>query len=122
MESRDAAVLLRLDPLTAGQQILIRMGLSFISPDQACSNAITEIPTFDFPLVSTSSVSQFNSLLNRLRVDTTSIPDDTLILFYSSVLLPLPPSTGANLVIPHVIVTAELHGRESIMEIGGTDL
>ena len=88
MNSRDAAVLLRLHPLAAGDHILVRMGMSFISPDQACSNAAEEIPTFDFEGVSDSSVSQFESLLNRIRVDTTNVSEDTLILFYSSVLSP----------------------------------
>ena len=85
MASRDAAVLLRFNPLAEGEHILVRIGMSFISADQACSNAAEEIPTFDFNAVSKSSVSQFESLLNRIRVDTTDIPEDTLSLFYSSV-------------------------------------
>jgi len=85
MASRDAAVMIRLNPLAAGEHILVRIGMSFISPNQACSNAAEEIPTFDFDAVSRSSVSQFESLLNRLRVDTTDVPEDILKLFYSSV-------------------------------------
>ena len=89
MASRDAAVMIRLNPLAAREHILVRMGMSFISPDQACSNAAEEIPTFDFDAVARSSVSQFESLLNRIRVDSTGVPEDTLTLFYSSVPIPI---------------------------------
>jgi putative alpha-1,2-mannosidase len=78
--------MLRFSRLAPGEQIFVRMGMSFISPDQACSNAEEEIPTFDFYAVSQSSVSQFETLLNRIRVDHTNVPRDTLTLFYSSVL------------------------------------
>ena len=78
--------MLRFNRLVAGEQILVRMGMSFISPDQACSNAEEEIPSFDFEDVSQSSVSQFETLLNRIRVDSTDVTDDMLVLFYSSVL------------------------------------
>jgi len=84
----DAAVLLQLTPLAAYEQILVRMGMSFISTDQACSNAETEIPTFDFGAVSQSSVSSFEGILNRIRVDITNVTDDVLSLFYSSVSIP----------------------------------
>ena len=81
----DAAVLLQLPSLAANDQILVRMGMSFISTDQACSNAEAEIPDFDFDTVSQSSVSKFEEILNRIRVDSTNVTDDVLSLFYSSV-------------------------------------
>jgi putative alpha-1,2-mannosidase len=81
----DAAVLLQLTPLAANEQILVRMGMSFISTDQACSNAEAEIPTFDFDEVSQSSVSQFEGILNRIRVDSTNVKDEVLSLLYTSV-------------------------------------
>jgi putative alpha-1,2-mannosidase len=109
MASRDAAVMLRFNPLAAGEHIVVRMGMSFISPDQACSNAAEEIPTFDFDSVSRYSISQFESLLNRIRVDTTDVPEDTVSLFYSSV-LPPSPFTTANSVIPHIHIPTKLHG------------
>jgi putative alpha-1,2-mannosidase len=84
----DAAVLLQLTPLAANGQIFVRMGMSFISTDQACSNAEAEIPDFDFDAVSQSSVSQFEVILNRIRVDSANVTDDVLSLFYSSVLTP----------------------------------
>jgi hypothetical protein len=88
-QSKNPAVMLKLTPLAAGEEVLVRMGMSFISPDQACSNAQEEVPDFDFEKVSKSSVSQFENLLNRIRVDTTDVANETLTLFYSSVLLRL---------------------------------
>jgi len=76
---------MRFDSLETGGEILVRVGLSFIDPVQACFNAEKDIPVFDFEEVQTSAVSQFDDLLNRIRVDTTAISDDTLTLFYSSV-------------------------------------
>jgi putative alpha-1,2-mannosidase len=81
----DAAVLFQLTPLAANEQVLVRVGMSFISTDQACSNAEAEIPTFDFEEVSESSVSQFEGILNRIRVDTTNVTDEVVSLFYTSV-------------------------------------
>jgi putative alpha-1,2-mannosidase len=83
--TNDAAVMLRFSRLAAGEQLLVRMGVSFISPSQACSNAEEEIPTYDFEAVSQSSISQFETILNRIRVDPTNVSNDTLTLFYSSV-------------------------------------
>lgn len=82
---KDAAVMLRFNRLAAGEQVFVRTGMSFISTEQACSNAEEEIPTFNFEDVSQSSISQFETLLNRIRVDPTDVTDDTLVLFYSSV-------------------------------------
>ena len=84
----DAAVLLQLTSLAANEEILVRMGMSFISTDQACSNAEAEIPDFNFDVISQSSVSQFEGILNRIRVDSTNVTDDVLSLFYSSVSTP----------------------------------
>jgi putative alpha-1,2-mannosidase len=85
VDDKDGAVVLRLSEMAAGESLLVRMGLSFISSEKACSNAEEEIPTFDFAAVSQSANSQFEDLLNRIRVNTTNVTEDTLILFYSSV-------------------------------------
>jgi putative alpha-1,2-mannosidase len=88
--NEDAAVSMRYNSLEAGEEILVRVGLSFIEPERACLNAAEEIPTFDFDAVSSSAVSQFDDLLNRIRVDTSNVSTDSLILFYSSVARPFP--------------------------------
>lgn len=95
-EKDGSAVAMRFDPLEAGGEILVRVGLSFIDPVQACFNAAEEIPDFNFEDVQTSAVSQFDALLNRIRVDTTGISDDTLTLFYSSVLPIKDPSNRSS--------------------------
>ena len=91
--------------MAEGEELLVRMGLSFISSEQACLNAESEIPAFDFEKVSQSSASQFDDLLNRIRVRTYGVSEDTLLLFYSSVL----PSRNANQVIPDIHLATKLH-------------
>ena len=113
MQSENAAVVLRFTPLVPEEEILVRMGMSFISTQQACRNAEEEIPTFDFDAVETSAVSQFEEIMNRIRVDTTNVTEDTLVLFYSSVTL---YAKCAETVIPVVDFTAKLHGRKSALE------
>jgi putative alpha-1,2-mannosidase len=83
--SKNPAVLLRLNPMAAGEEIFVRMGMSFVSSQQACANAEEEIPDYDMERVESSSVAQFEDILNRIRVDTTSVDNDTVLLFYSSV-------------------------------------
>jgi putative alpha-1,2-mannosidase len=107
-----SAVVMRFDPLKVGGEILVRVGLSFIDPVQACFNAAEEIPDFDFEEVQTSAVSQFTDLLNRIRVDTTGISDDTLTLFYSSV-PPSPTTKYLTVALPHLPRPPKLHGRKS---------
>lgn len=83
--SKKPAVLLRLSAMAAEDEIYIRMGMSFISSQQACANAEEEIPDFNLETVAASSVAQFEDILNRIRVNITSVDDDTIKLFYSSV-------------------------------------
>jgi predicted alpha-1,2-mannosidase len=64
--------------------ILARVGVSFISSEQACSNAEEEIPDFDFDGVHTAARAEWNELLGRVQVDTTNVTTETLQLFYSA--------------------------------------
>ncbi|OCH84461.1 glycoside hydrolase family 92 protein [Obba rivulosa] len=64
--------------------ILARVGVSFISPEQACANAEEEIPDFDFDSVRSSARSQWNELLGRIQVDPQGVDSETVSLFYSS--------------------------------------
>ncbi|KAL5497692.1 hypothetical protein ACEPAH_2623 [Sanghuangporus vaninii] len=64
--------------------ILVRVGVSFISSDQACANAESEIPDFDFDGTVTASQAQWRDILNRVQVNTTGVDDDTVELLYSS--------------------------------------
>ena len=63
----------------------MRVGVSFISTDQACQTAEEEIPDLDFNRVRGVARSQWNELLGRFNV--ASEDRDTAVLFYSSVCL-----------------------------------
>ena len=65
--------------------ILARVGVSFISPEQACSNAESEIPDFDFAGTQASARAQWNELLSRVQVGTEGVDKEIVELFYSSV-------------------------------------
>ncbi|KAI0062314.1 glycoside hydrolase family 92 protein [Artomyces pyxidatus] len=64
--------------------ILVRSGVSFISAEQACSNAEAEIPSFDFESVGSAARAEWNDLLGRVRVGMASGLEDTRELLYSS--------------------------------------
>lgn len=67
--------------------ILARIGVSFISTDQACANAESEIPDFDFDGVRAASEAQWEELLGRVKIDTKGVSEETVELLYSSVSL-----------------------------------
>ncbi|KLO17793.1 glycoside hydrolase family 92 protein [Schizopora paradoxa] len=64
--------------------ILVRVGVSFISSDQACANAEAEIPDFDFDGTVAQSQAAWLDLLDRVKVDTTGVDQETVSLLYSS--------------------------------------
>ncbi|CDO77720.1 Glycoside Hydrolase Family 92 protein [Trametes cinnabarina] len=64
--------------------IFVRVGVSFISTDQACTNAEAEIPTFDFDGTRSAARAAWNDILGRVQVETDGVDDDTVTLFYSS--------------------------------------
>ncbi|KAJ7135659.1 glycoside hydrolase family 92 protein [Mycena epipterygia] len=64
--------------------ILARVGVSFISTAQACSNAEAEIGDWDFARVVADSEDQWRDILSRVQVDTDNVDDDTVTLLYSS--------------------------------------
>ncbi|KAK4930398.1 hypothetical protein LTR49_003139 [Elasticomyces elasticus] len=55
-------------PGNSHNQILARVGVSFISIDQACSNAETEIPDFDFDAVHTDAQQAWTDSLDVIDV------------------------------------------------------
>ncbi|CAG8556005.1 16870_t:CDS:10, partial [Cetraspora pellucida] len=59
-----------------------RVGISFISADQACKSAETEVPDFDFNATQQSVVDAWERELSRIRVDGGST--DLQRIFYSS--------------------------------------
>ncbi|KAF9531262.1 glycoside hydrolase family 92 protein [Crepidotus variabilis] len=71
-------------PSSDTTSILARIGVSFISYTQACSNAKSEIPDFDFDKVHKDARDSWNELLGRVQVDTTGVDEEITKLFYSS--------------------------------------
>lgn len=83
--------------------VLVRTGVSFISSDQACSNAESEIPDFDFEATQAAARQAWNEVLGNVNVelfdvtvagsgnetvnavDAGSDQEDLKVLLYSSV-------------------------------------
>ena len=59
--------------------------MSFISTEQACTNAEEEIPDFDFDGTAAASRAAWNDVLKRVQVGTNNVDDETVVLLYSSV-------------------------------------
>jgi putative alpha-1,2-mannosidase len=76
---------------TESAVLLVRTGVSFISMDQACSNAQNEIPTFDFDGIAASARESWNEVLGHVNVELGNGTDqeDMRELLYSSVCIPL---------------------------------
>lgn len=64
--------------------VLVRVGVSLISQDQACTNAEEEIPAFDFAGVQKTSFDTWDELLGRIKVGTQGVNSEIVELFYSS--------------------------------------
>ncbi|THH17239.1 hypothetical protein EW146_g3530 [Bondarzewia mesenterica] len=70
--------------------VLVRTGVSFISSDQACANAESEIADFDFDAVSAAARAEWNAVLERVQVDlledgkNSDEQEDMRVLLYSS--------------------------------------
>ncbi|KAL4809568.1 glycosyl hydrolase family 92-domain-containing protein [Aspergillus unguis] len=65
--------------------IKARVGLSFISVDQACTNAEDEIPDFDFDAVRSAAVDQWTEKLAPVRVSRARVNSSVLTNFYSGI-------------------------------------
>ncbi|KAJ6582482.1 glycoside hydrolase family 92 protein [Mycena vulgaris] len=64
--------------------ILARVGVSFISAAQACTNAEAELGHWDFARVVSDSEDQWRDILGRVQVDTAGVDEETVTLLYSS--------------------------------------
>ena len=67
----------------ANNQILARVGVSFISVAQACSNAESEIPDFDFDKVLKSAEDVWREKLGVIEVDAKGVSDELQTVFWS---------------------------------------
>ncbi len=66
--------------------VIARVGLSFISSDQACSNAETEIPSFDFDAVESAATDAWREKLSPIVVSTgRGVDPDQIKNLYSGI-------------------------------------
>ena len=65
-------------------QVIIRVGVSFLSEQQACANAESEIGTSTFNQIQAQSKTLWNERLSRIEIDVPHTPPDVTELLYSS--------------------------------------
>ncbi|KAI0305662.1 glycoside hydrolase family 92 protein [Multifurca ochricompacta] len=68
-------------------QVTIRVGVSFISEEQACANAEYEIGAATFKEILTRSKALWNERLSRIEIDVPHTPPNVTELLYSSYIL-----------------------------------
>lgn len=84
------------DPIPAGawvqfqppddnEQILVRVGLSYLSTDKACQNAETEIGDFDFDGTKANAEDEWRARLSTVSVDETGVNSSFLTTFWSGI-------------------------------------
>lgn len=66
-------------------QILARVGLSFISTEQACRNAEKEIPDFGFQAIRDQAEAAWRSKLDVIKVDNTGVSKSLQRTFWSGI-------------------------------------
>lgn len=64
-------------------QILARVGMSFKSADQACQNAESEIPDFDFEATVADAEDAWREKLGAVQVDATGVSRELQTVFWS---------------------------------------
>jgi putative alpha-1,2-mannosidase len=65
-------------------QVIIRVGVSFISEEQACSNAESEIGAATFDQIQAQSKALWNERLSRIEIDVPHATPKMTELLYSS--------------------------------------
>lgn len=75
----------RFNAPTANDTILVRVGVSFISVDQACSNAENEQPNFDFSGTARAAESAWREKLSAFSVDAEGTSTDLQKVFWSGI-------------------------------------
>jgi putative alpha-1,2-mannosidase len=69
----------------ANNQIIARVGMSFISETQACSNAETEIPQYKFDTVTSAAEAAWREKLDVISVSSRGVSDNLMTTFWSGV-------------------------------------
>ena len=65
-------------------QVIIRVGVSFLSEQQACANAESEIGTATFDQIQAQSRALWNERLSRIEIDVPHTSPNVTELLYSS--------------------------------------
>ena len=66
------------------ETVIIRVGISFKSAEQACANAETEIGSASFEDIVAQSKALWNEKLSRIELDVANTPLNVTEMFYSS--------------------------------------
>ncbi|TFY63838.1 hypothetical protein EVG20_g6155 [Dentipellis fragilis] len=66
------------------EEVTIRVGVSFVSVNQACSNAENEIGSSSFDDILTQSKALWNAKLSKVEIDVPNTPPNVTELLYSS--------------------------------------
>jgi putative alpha-1,2-mannosidase len=72
---------LRFRPI-GSSSVLVRVGVSFLNPEQACRNAEKEIPDFKFDAVKTAAETLWRNKLNPVRVSMNKVNGSVVKNFY----------------------------------------
>ncbi|KAF7969869.1 hypothetical protein HWV62_25649 [Athelia sp. TMB] len=65
-------------------EVIIRVGVSFVSAEQACTNAETEIGGASFEQILSASQALWNEKLSKIEIDVANTPANITEMFYSS--------------------------------------
>jgi putative alpha-1,2-mannosidase len=65
-------------------QVTLRVGISFVSTDQACANAQEEIGTSSFEQIQLASKALWQEKLSKIEIDVVNTPANITEMLYSS--------------------------------------
>lgn len=84
------------------REVLVRVGVSFVSAAQACANAEQEIGGKSFEQVVEQSVGAWNDKLSRIELDLAGTPANVTEMFYSSLYRAFLTPVRSPSSLPHV--------------------
>ncbi|KAL2869721.1 glycoside hydrolase family 92 protein [Aspergillus lucknowensis] len=80
-----AGTFVRFDSMEASEVLTARVGVSFISVEQACSNAEREQPDYDFDGTVTAAETAWRNKMDVIKVDADGVSSDLQTVFWSGV-------------------------------------
>ncbi|KAK3994543.1 family 92 putative glycoside hydrolase [Cladorrhinum sp. PSN332] len=83
ISSGSAGAWIQFEPPKDNNPILARVGVSFMSVDQACNNAQDEIPDWGFERVESDARKEWRKKLEVIQVDGTGVAEEMLTTFWS---------------------------------------